>query len=737
MAARSFGGPSQRRGEVAVTAPHPEAEMMRRPPFSRSNRPSSLGRWPTLIALALLMALAPNLAACSSDDDGVGDDIDDMGVAGPFEDIEPLGKADSAGVPGPAYHNNTSATQVWYARNDWEDTDTPAARKAGMAWPADSGLSWDQKYQRWIESMTRTAGYNTYFETFTLTTPWNGKTLPAPKLECAELAIFLRVTFAAWYNLPFYMTSVDSEGTRVYFGHFGAWTKTHRYKNTPKYAYWYHDYSDMAPADYTANWPRDETLRERGLWSGGDEMEFLEPGAVAGTYFYEIHLNKRAGHFLRLILSYFGSMHLASSRNMYNLKPEAVLEGDVVVKRYKRQGIGHTLVVKRVDALQGGQLEAEVASGSMPRRQPNWESPTASKSYFTAQAAGGPGTNYEGDEYAKLGGGLKRWRVTKNINGYWTNTWMNADEASWISDTDYDAISARPARFEQILGEASPEQMRDAVLEMVEAKRNHLREYPASCSARIGREEAFEMLYEVMEDHFGMTKAQVDAQYRILEDYVFAELVYEQSKTCCWNSSTTAMHQIALEYNESLQADQCSNEVVPFMNDNGYDVFRQYAEQTGRGHLWKPWSADEHCPQADVAVDTPKENDIIPWCDTSAAGGGGGGPVGCQDDGFEENDSSSAASALSGGTHSGLMVCAGDDDYYEITVPGGLSVTIQFDHDEGDLDMELLDGSNSIDSSTSISDSETVTAPNGGTYTVRVYGYNGAEAPYSMTATVN
>jgi hypothetical protein len=711
--------------------------MIRRAPSDSFPQQTSRLRLPMLIALALLMALAPNLAACSSDEGGEGDDIDAMGIAGPFEDNEPLGKADSAGIPGPAYHNDTRATQVWYARNAWEDTNTPAARAAGIAWDADSGLTWNQKYQRWVESMTRTAGYNTYFETFTLTTPWNGKTLPAPKLECAELAIFLRVTFAAWYTLPFYMTSVDSEGTRVYFGHFGAWTKHHKYKSTPNYAYFYNDHSDMAPEQYSANWPRDENLRTRGLYGGGDEMEFLEPGALAGTYFDEIHLNKRAGHFLRLILAYFGSMHLASTRNLYNLKPESVLEGDVVVKRYKRKGIGHTLVVKRVDPLEGGQLEAEVASGSMPRRQPNWESPTASKSYFTARAAGGEGENYQGDEYAKLGGGLKRWRVTKNINGYWTNTWMAADESSWVTDTDTAAIAARTARFEVILGEASPDQMRNAVLDMIEGKRNHLREYPASCSARTGREEAFEKLYEVMESHFAMSRTQVDAQYRILEDYVFAELVYEQSKTCCWNSSTTAMHQIALEYNQSLQETACSNTVVPFMNDNGYGIFQQYAEQTERGHLWKPWSADESCPQSDVASDTLKENEIIPWCDTSAAGGGGGGPVGCQDDSFEENDSSSQPHQLSGGDHAGLMVCAGDDDYYELAVSGGLTVSIAFSHSEGDLDMELFDGSSSIDSSTSIADSETVTAPSGGTYTVRVYGYNGAEAAYSMAATVN
>ena len=33
---------------------------------------------------------------------------------------------------------------------------------------------------------------------------------------------------------------------------------------------------------------------------------------------------------------------------------------------------------------------------------------------------------------------LKRFRVAKVRNGKWFNTWMNADEASWVNDTDYD-----------------------------------------------------------------------------------------------------------------------------------------------------------------------------------------------------------------------------------------------------------------------------------------------------------
>lgn len=693
-------------------------------------------RWITVVVLAMTFAAAQGCVG--GDTSSVPGDEDDYGIDGPFEPGGPLGKADNAGVPGPKVNTNTSATQVWDAKNKWQDTNTAAARKAGMAWGADSGLNWDEKYALWVESMERAPGNDTYYETFTLTTPWWGKTVPAPKLECAEMAIFLRVTFAAWYQLPFYLTAVASGGTRVYFGHFGARTKTLRYKNTPKFGQYYSDYSHWSEADLEQNgWPRDEKLRERGLYGGGDEMPFIEEGALAGAYFDEIHLNKRAGHFLRLVLGYFGSMHLASSRNTFNLKPQSLREGDVLLERWQRQGIGHTLIVKEVTELSDGQLEAQLVSGSMPRRQPKWEDGVASKHYFTLAETGGEGANSEGDEYAKLGGGIKRFRVTKNVNGYWTNTWMNADEASWISDTDYDAISARPNQFENLLGEVSPEQKRGALAAMIEDSRNHLRQYPASCSARIKREDAFKDLYELNETEFGVSRAQTDAQFRTLEDYVFAELEYAESKTCCWNSSTSAMYQIALDYNQSLQEDMCAEPVV-FKNTNGgYQVFADYAAATDRGHLWKPWSADESCPQAGVANDTLAETDAAPWCELESVPGGGGEGGTCSDDGHEDNDNPSQATALGSGTHTGLQICSADDDYYQFTANGSLTVTINFEHDNGDLDMALFSGSEEVGSSQGTDDSETVTASGTGTYTLRVYGYSGAANSYQLSATTN
>jgi hypothetical protein len=519
----------------------------------------------------------------------------------------------------------------------------------------------------------------------------------------------------------------------VYFGHFGARTKTQRYKSTPLYASWYKDYSSWSPEKLAAQgWPKDQKLRERGLYGGGDDMDWLAPGAVAGTYFDEVHLNKRVGHFLRLILAYFGSMHLGDSRNTFNLEPTSVRAGDVLVERWQRSGIGHTLVVKEMRPLGAGQLEVEVVSGSMPRRQPKWEDPVATKSYFVNNYTGGVGEAANGEPYAALGGGLKRFRVTKNIGGYWTNTWMAEDESSWISDSDHAAIAARPAIFGQILGEASPDQNRSSLLAMIEDKRNHLRNYPASCSARERREEAFDELYVLMQDHFATTPAETDAQYRIFEDYVFTELDYPLSKTCCWNSTTAAMFQIVMDYNASLQQNQCVEPVVFRCHDGGYQVFADYAAATGRAALWKPWSEDETCAQRDVQNDTELGGAQVAFC-----GLGDGGPVapgGCSDDGYEDNDSASAASLVSEGAHAGLMVCSGDDDHYRIDVPAGgaLSVTVSFDHADGDIDVSLHQGGAEIASSASVGNVEKVTAQGGGSYWLRIYGYQGAQAAYAL-----
>src|SRR3954467_13218831 len=108
-----------------------------------------------------------SLAGCAGLTAGEG-----LGIDGPIEPTEPMGKEDNAGRPGPLVANNTTATQVWTAKNKWEDRDTVEARKPGLAWPADSGLTWDEKFSRWITSLPILDGEEGY-PTFQLTTPWN------------------------------------------------------------------------------------------------------------------------------------------------------------------------------------------------------------------------------------------------------------------------------------------------------------------------------------------------------------------------------------------------------------------------------------------------------------------------------------------------------------------------------------------------------------------------------------
>ena len=681
------------------------------------------------------------VAACGEEpswiEDGSVDFNDEYGKPTLGETVE-VGKGDSmTGGKLLPVSVDGSDTQVWSVSNQWNEADTAAAALAGVAWDENSGLTWEEKYQTWVRSLspvTSTEGYSEY-TTYVLTTPW-GKSLPAPALECAETAFFLRATFASWYELPFIVSAWD--GGPVYFGHFGIRTKNGKYAKTPRFKSAYQDYSSSTAAEYAASWPTDSKLRKRKLSSSKDDKNgFLCDTCYAGAYFDEIFLNKRTGHFLVWLLTYTGSMHLASSDNAFHIEPKAVKEGDVLLERWRKKGIGHTLIVKKVEALEAGQISAELASGSMPRRQPKWETGASSKSYFTNTYCGGPGENDEGDEYAKLGGGLKRFRQPRVQDGYWYLVVPPEFADFWIADSDTEGVAGRIASFEALLGSLSPAAMTDVYLQKIEDKRNHLRNYPASCAARIERENAFKDLYALQLQHFGFDQETVDRQYRILEDYVFAELDYNTSKTCCWNSSTVAMYEIVMAHNQALidASEGCAQLAVFKASNGGFDLFKNYAESIDRGDEWVAWSADEACPQAGVTDDTEAAHEWTAFCDIAEdVLGGGSGPC---DDSFGTNYSSEQAATLDPGSYPGLKACSSlGSDWYRLSTDGTsyvLTVTFSTDN-SADIDLFLFDGDlNQIDSSATTDGTETVKVPGtAGDFFLEVRLYAGTIVSYDL-----
>src|SRR5215510_9424114 len=103
------------------------------------------------VASLVMLAALIGLAGCASGD--AVDPDEEWGMSGPLSPTPPPGKEDSELRRSLPVATDTARTQVWTARNQWEDTDTAAARAAGLAWPANSGLTWDAKFSLWVASL--------------------------------------------------------------------------------------------------------------------------------------------------------------------------------------------------------------------------------------------------------------------------------------------------------------------------------------------------------------------------------------------------------------------------------------------------------------------------------------------------------------------------------------------------------------------------------------------------------
>ena len=285
----------------------------------------------------------------------------------------------------------------------------------------------------------------------------------------------------------------------------------------------------------------------------------------------------------------------------------------------------------------------------------------------------------------------------------------------------------------------------DELLDIIEDKRAWLRDHPSSCSARHGREAAFEELYNLLQSRFGMAREQVDAEYRNYEDYVFADLSYNESKTCCWNSTSRAMYDVVMSYNLSRQeeAQACLAPTVFKAQNGGYQTFSDHAQSIGQGAAWVPWSADETCPQANVANDLESTHGWTPFCEVSDAilnrGEEGSETSGetAGTDPFEPNDSRGTAHLLAEGSFEGARIAENDSDWFTFEPPTDSIVrfSIAFEHGDGDLDLRMYRGEQVADRSTSTHDEESVDLSFDGNepISVQVYGYEGATGDYRIT----
>lgn len=544
-----------------------------------------------------------------------------------------------------------AATEVWSVKHKWTDR-------------APSGKTYEEDYVEWVSGLRRTNGFR-YGQTLMFATPAGAsyqKELGAPTLECADTALFARAMYSALNHLPFYVKSDD-----LYAGHFGFIKKD---GSAHPWGANFKNYKDYESTWHAGDaWPTDSRLRGMHVesYKSGDET-FVEssPGTKGGdgAWFDEFFLNKRVGYFLLKLVDMFGSINLAEEKNLFHIKPEATRPGDALLHRHgKYAAIGHTLFVYQSRTVRPGRMEIEVVSGSMPARQASWEPHYQSRGYFLSHHAGGEefvqeckpeysldyedktkckkeiGTTTrasgaecpsgyvkhswdetkcvkysivpsENTDLRKMGGGIRRFRTPVLQNGRWMNIVPASASSVYIPDTNLQAIGDRVKQFEELLSLGTPEERKTAAVATIESYREYIRNAPSTCSKRTAREDAFQELYRAYSDLGEYDHAKIDKDHRTLEDYVFSELDYDLSKTCCWNSTKrehydTIMKWAQAEMKKAQNNNTCAAPPVFKAQGpgDGYEGVRAFAKAN---NLPFPaaWTEDETCKAKAVAEDT-------------------------------------------------------------------------------------------------------------------------------------
>ena len=110
----------------------------------------------------------------------------------------------------------------------------------------------------------------------------------------------------------------------------------------------------------------------------------------------------------------------------------------------------------------------------------------------------------------------------------------------------------------------------------------------------------------------------------------------------------------------------------------------------------------------------------------------------CEPDSHEPNNAFTQAKMVGEGQHTGLTICAGDEDYFRVDIPANHHITAVVDHlaSQGDLDLFLLggDGQAVLASAETGSNLETLSfdAFTPETFYLRISGYKGAANQYNL-----
>src|SRR5690349_1537988 len=137
---------------------------------------------PKALSIALGLHFLP-LVACSVSTD------EDVNV------LDESPEADSIAASGPINSAGSSA-EVWSVNAAWSDRDA-------------DGKTWEDRYSAWVASFKKIPGRN-WGDTIEIPTPYGARKFPGPALECAEVAMTLRITFASWHHLPFLLAGFDN-----------------------------------------------------------------------------------------------------------------------------------------------------------------------------------------------------------------------------------------------------------------------------------------------------------------------------------------------------------------------------------------------------------------------------------------------------------------------------------------------------------------------------------------------